>query len=48
MYKILVIYYRVLCVDFREIYGIYEGFILIGVKISLLSREFDVRLDSVD
>lgn len=47
MYKILVIYYRVLCVDFSEIY-IYEGFILIGVKISLLSWEFDVRLDNVD
>lgn len=47
MYKILVIYNRVLCVDFNDIY-IYEGFILIGVKISLLSREFDVRLDNVD
>lgn len=44
MYKILVIYYRVLIL----VRYIYEGFILIGVKISLLSREFDVRLDNVD
>lgn len=47
MHKISVTYYRVLCVDFSEIY-IYEGFILIGVKTSSLSREFDARPDNAD